>query len=44
MVLRGETMKGLKKAMGGSAEMAMVISDAIVHCHMRTMDRLGVDV
>jgi arginyl-tRNA synthetase len=42
MVLRGETMKGIEKGHGAEAEMAMVISNAIVHCHMRTMDRLDV--
>jgi arginyl-tRNA synthetase len=42
MVLRGETMKGIEEGHGAEAQMAHVISDAIVHCHMRTMDRLGV--
>jgi arginyl-tRNA synthetase len=42
LALRGETMKGIEEGHGAEAEMAMVISDAIVHCHMRTMDRLGV--
>lgn len=42
LVLRGETMKGIEEGHGAEAEMAQIISDAIVHCHMRTMDRLGV--
>ena len=42
MALRGATMKSLEEGHGVEASIAQIVSDAIVHCHLRTMDRLGV--
>jgi len=42
MALRGATMKALEEGHGVEAAIAQIVSDAIVHCHLRTMDRLGV--
>ena len=40
--LRGETLKAIEEGEGEIAEMAAVIADAIVSCHLRTMARLGI--
>jgi len=43
LALRGETMKEIEEGRGDVAKMAEVISTAIVKCHLRTLDRLGID-
>ena len=40
--LRGETLKAIEEGKGATAEMATVIADAIVSCHLRTMARLDI--
>ena len=40
--LRGETLKAIEEGRGEDAEVAGVVGDAIVSCHMRTMARLGI--
>jgi arginyl-tRNA synthetase len=40
--LRGETLKAIEEGKGNTAEMATVIADAIVSCHLRTMARLDI--
>jgi arginyl-tRNA synthetase len=40
--LRGETLKAIEEGGGEVAEMGMVIADAIVSLHLRTMARLGI--
>ena len=40
--LRGETLKGIEEGRGEIAEMGMVIANAIVSLHLRTMARLGI--
>ena len=42
LTLRGNTLKAIEEGHGAEAEIGHVISDAIVHCHLRTMERLGV--
>lgn len=42
LALRGETMKVIEHGQGLEAEISQIISNAIVHCHMKTMDRLGI--
>ncbi len=42
LALRGETLKVIEEGHGDAAEIAAVVSDAIVRCHLRTMGRLGV--
>ncbi|HEV2489073.1 MAG TPA: arginine--tRNA ligase [Candidatus Acidoferrales bacterium] len=41
--LRGETLKSIEHGAGESAEIAELVSTAIVRCHLRTMDRLGIE-
>lgn len=41
--VRRETLKAIEEGHGDAAEAAAIISDAIVHCHLRTMERLGVE-
>jgi len=41
--LRSQTLKEIEEGQGKAAEMAEIISTAIVHCHLRTLDRLGID-
>jgi len=41
--LRGEVLKKMEDCHGTEAEMAELISVAILRCHLRTMDRLGID-
>jgi arginyl-tRNA synthetase len=40
--LRGETLKAIEEGRGEDAEVAQVVADAIVGCHLRTMARLGI--
>src|SRR5712664_3544135 len=40
--LRGETLKSIEEGQGEDAEVAQVVGDAIVGCHLRTMARLGI--
>jgi len=40
--LRGETLKAIEADRGDAAEIGRVVAEAIVRCHLRTMDRLGV--
>jgi arginyl-tRNA synthetase len=42
LALRSQTMKGIEEGHGVEAEVAQTVSDAIVFCHLRTMERLGV--
>jgi arginyl-tRNA synthetase len=41
--LRGQTLKDIEEGHGQVAGAAEIISTAIVHCHLRTLDRLGID-
>jgi arginyl-tRNA synthetase len=41
--LRNDTLKAIEEGHGTEAEMAEVIATAIVRCHLRTMERLGVE-
>jgi len=41
--LRAQTLKDIEDGHGDSAKMAEIVSTAIVHCHLRTLDRLGID-
>ena len=40
--LRGATLKAIEEGRGEEAEVAQVVADAIVGCHLRTMARLGI--
>ena len=40
--LRGETLRAIEEDKGEDAEVAQVIADAIVSCHLRTMARLDI--
>ena len=40
--LRGATLRAIEEGRGEAAEMGMVIADAIVGFHLRTMKRLGI--
>ena len=41
--LRGKTLKEIEEGHGEAAQMAEVVATAIVLCHLRTLDRLGID-
>lgn len=41
--LRAKTLKSIEEGRGDAAEMAEIISAAIVRCHLQTMDRLGIE-
>ncbi len=41
--LRGKTLQQIEEGHGEAALMAEVVATAIVHCHLRTLDRLGID-
>ncbi|MHB8541262.1 MAG: arginine--tRNA ligase [Candidatus Acidiferrales bacterium] len=41
--LRGETLKQIERGGGDAAEMAEVVSTAIVRCHLKTMGRLEIE-
>jgi arginyl-tRNA synthetase len=40
--LRGETLRAIEEDKGDDAEVARVVADAIVGCHLRTMARLDI--
>jgi arginyl-tRNA synthetase len=40
--MRGETLRAIEEGKGEDAEVAQVIADAIVGCHLRTMARLDI--
>jgi arginyl-tRNA synthetase len=42
LTLRGNTLKAIEEGHGAEAEIAEIVSDAIVRCHLRTMERLAV--
>lgn len=41
--LRAQTLKEIEEGTGEAAEIAEIVSTAILRCHLATMDRLGVD-
>jgi arginyl-tRNA synthetase len=41
--LRAQTLKEIEEGHGDAAKMAEVVSTAIVRCHLRTLDRIGID-
>jgi arginyl-tRNA synthetase len=43
LALRGETLKSIEEDKGAASEMAGIVSPAIVRCHLRTMERLGIE-
>ncbi len=40
--LRGETLKAIEENHGAAAEVGKIIATAIVACHLRTLERLGI--
>ena len=42
LALRGQTLAAIEEGHGAAAELAEIVSVAIVRCHLRTMERLGV--
>ncbi len=40
--IRAHTLKEIEEGHGAAAEMAEVVSTAIVRCHLQTLDRLGI--
>ena len=40
--IRAQTLKEIEEGHGAAAEMAEIVSTAIVRCHLRTLDRLGI--
>jgi arginyl-tRNA synthetase len=40
--LRGETLKAIEENRGEDGEVAQVVADTIVNCHLQTMARLGI--
>ena len=43
LALRGEMLKSIEEGAGEAAEMADIVAPAIVRCHLRTMERLGIE-
>jgi arginyl-tRNA synthetase len=43
LALRGQALAAIEEGHGLEAELAEIISTAIVHCHLRTMERLSVE-
>jgi arginyl-tRNA synthetase len=43
LALRGETLKSIEEGHGAAAEMAGIVAPAVVRCHLRTMERLGIE-
>jgi arginyl-tRNA synthetase len=43
IALRGETLQSIEEGRGAAAEMADAVAPAIVRCHLRTMERLGIE-
>jgi arginyl-tRNA synthetase len=41
--LRARTLQQIEEGHGEAAQMAEVVATAIVHCHLHTLDRLGID-
>ncbi len=41
--LRSQTLKEIEKGVGAAAKMAELVAPAIVHRHLETLDRLGID-
>jgi arginyl-tRNA synthetase len=41
--LRGKMLQQIEEGHGEAAQMAEVVATAIVNCHLRTLDRLGID-
>ena len=41
--LRAATLKEIEEGRGEAARMGELVSTAIVHCHLETLDRLGID-
>src|ERR1700729_1570437 len=41
--LRNKTLKDIEEGHGDTAKAGEIIATAIVHCHLRTLDRLGID-
>jgi arginyl-tRNA synthetase len=41
--LRAQMLKDIEKGHGETAKMADLVATAVVHCHLRTLDRLGID-
>jgi arginyl-tRNA synthetase len=41
--LRAQILKDIEEGCGETAILADLVSTAIVHCHLRTLDRLGID-
>jgi arginyl-tRNA synthetase len=40
--IRARTLKEIEEGHGAAAQMAEIVSTAIVRCHLRTLDRLGI--
>jgi arginyl-tRNA synthetase len=43
LALRGQMLKEIEEGHGDAAKMGEIVSTAIVGCHLRTLDRLGID-
>lgn len=43
IALRGETLQSIEEGHGAAAELANAVAPAIVRCHLRTMERLGIE-
>jgi len=43
LALRGQILKEIEEGDGNAAKMGEIVSTAIVGCHLRTLDRLGID-
>jgi len=41
--LRNKTLKDIEEGHADAAKMGEIVATAIVHCHLRTLDRLGID-
>ncbi len=41
--LRAATLKAIEHGQGAEAEMGELIATAVLHCHLRTMERLGIE-
>jgi len=41
--LRAQMLKDIEEGRGETAQMADLVATAIVHCHLRTLDHLGID-
>jgi arginyl-tRNA synthetase len=43
LALRSQVLKDIEHGQAPAADLAELISTAIVHCHLRTLDRLGIE-